>query len=125
MYELFIVPIKVEQINANFFLENWRELDEGEWYCNECEMKQRSMVNAEDNKPDGRIEDIKNCDFRPQIVWFILRPCQHDNGYIDTYLSSHQRTDPGWLRPVFPGGHPSKYLPRSTCLNFSERATKL
>jgi len=26
-----------------------------------------------------------------------------------TYLSQHRQTDPGSQRPVFPGGHPSKY----------------
>jgi len=40
------------------------------------------------------------------FVWFILRPCQHDNGYIDGIghrLKTHRRTDPGSQRPVFAG----------------------
>jgi len=37
-------------------------------------------------------------------------------------INPHRRTDPGSQRLVFRGGHLSKYWPRSTCLNFSERA---
>jgi len=33
--------------------------------------------------------------------------------------------DQGSQRPVFPGGHLSSYLPRSTLLNFSEVTTEL
>jgi len=33
--------------------------------------------------------------------------------------------DTGSQRSVYPGGHPSKYYPRSTMLNLSERATEL
>jgi len=47
------------------------------------------------------------------LVWFILRPCHHDNGFTDARshadLSAHRRTEPGSQHPVFPGGHPSKY----------------
>jgi len=32
--------------------------------------------------------------------------------------------DTGSQRSVFPDGHPSKYKPRLTLLNFSERATE-
>jgi len=33
--------------------------------------------------------------------------------------------DPASQRLVVPGGHPSKYYSKSTCFNFSERATEL
>jgi len=67
---------------------------------------------------------------RNSLVWFILRPCQHDDGYIDgrSQIKVHtdERTQVHSARAsVFPDGHPSKYLPRSTLLNFSERATEL
>jgi len=46
-----------------------------------------------------------------EFVWFILRPCQHDDGYIDgrSHADPHPRTDTGSQRSVFPDGHPSKY----------------
>jgi len=47
------------------------------------------------------------------LVWFLLRPCQHVDGFnygrSVTNLSPHRQTDLGSQRPVFPGGHPSKY----------------
>jgi len=36
-----------------------------------------------------------------------------------------KRTDLGSQCASFPGGHPSKYLPKSTCLNFNERVAEL
>jgi len=54
-------------------------------------------------------------------AWLILRPRmsaryrQYRRSV--THLSPHRRTDPCSQCPVFPGGHPSKYLPNSTCLN--------
>ena len=48
--------------------------------------------------------------------WLIhFTSCQHNEGYVDG----------GSQCTIFPGGHPSKYKPWSTWLNFSERATEL
>jgi len=49
---------------------------------------------------------------RQGLVWFILRPCQHDNGYIGGRPQIEVHTDErtGSQRSVFPDGHPSKYL---------------
>jgi len=44
------------------------------------------------------------------LVWFILRPCQHNDGYIDGRAQGpHRGTDTGSPRSVFTDGHPSKY----------------
>jgi len=40
-------------------------------------------------------------------------------------VRTDERPDTGSQRSVFPGSHPSKYQPRSTLLNFSDRATEL
>ena len=39
---------------------------------------------------------------------FDLRPCQHNNGYLDD-RSQIKVPDTGSQRSVFPGGHPSRY----------------
>jgi len=46
-------------------------------------------------------------------VRFILRPCQHDDGYIDgrSHIKVHtdERIQVRMQRTVFPDGHPSQY----------------
>jgi len=53
-----------------------------------------------------------------KLVWFILRPYQHDNDYID-FGQRFKSTPTSQVqqRPVFPGGHSSKYYPRSIVEN--------
>jgi len=87
------------------WLHAWRRSQNSTWWsCNQC---QYPYLN---------------------LIWFILvLTCQHDvYGRSVTNLGPHRRTDSGSQRPVFPDGHrhPFKYYPRSTLLNFSERATE-
>jgi len=59
-------------------------------------------------------------DTRHQKVWFILRSCQHDNGFIEKLLEiqvhSDERTQAHSTRSSLVVTHPSSlYWPRSTC----------
>jgi len=57
------------------------------------------------------------------LVWFILRPCQHDNGYIDgrsqVYVHTDERTQvhSAWSSLVIT--HPSTNRVRRAFINFS------
>jgi len=62
------------------------------------------------------------------LVWFMLRPCQHLDGYIDgrpqITVHTNERTQVHSARSSLTVTHPSTNRGRH-CLTFSERATEL